>query len=85
MAIQNLSKQDIIDAIKYIDTNGVPEKNRSVKYELVLENGNKYPPKYVIAVAEYVTYGTEIDVSRFTTDDAMDYLKKRGFCIEMKQ
>ena len=26
MAIQNLSKQDIIDAIKYIDTNGVPEK-----------------------------------------------------------
>lgn len=85
MAIQNLSKQDIIDAIKYIDTNGVLEKNRSVKHELVLENGKKYPPKYVIAVAEHITYGSEIDVSGFTTDDAINFLKKRGFCIEMKQ
>lgn len=85
MSIQNLSKQDIIDAIKYIDTNGVLEKNRSVKHELVLENGKKYPPKYVIAVAEHITYGSEIDVSGFTTDDAMNFLKKRGFCIEMKQ
>lgn len=85
MSIHNLSKQDIIEAIKYIDTNGVLEKNRSVKHELVLENGKKYPPKYVIAVAEHITYGCEIDVSGFTTDDAINFLKKRGFCIEMKQ
>lgn len=85
MSIQNMSKEDIIHAIEYIDTNGVPEKNRSVKHELVLENGKKYPPKYVIAVAEHITYGSEIDVSGFTTDDAMNFLKKRGFCIEMKQ
>ena len=46
MAIPKLKKQNIIDALKFIDENGVPEHNTSVKYVLVSENGKKYPPKY---------------------------------------
>ena len=52
MAIPKLKKQDVIDALKFIDENGVPEHNTSVKYALVSEDGKKYPPKYVVAVAE---------------------------------
>ena len=42
MAIPKLKKQDVIDALKFIDENGVPEHNTSVKYVLVSENGKKY-------------------------------------------
>ena len=31
MAIPKLKKQDVIDALKFIDENGVPEHNTSVK------------------------------------------------------
>ena len=34
MAIPKLKKQDVIDALKFIDENGVPEHNTSVKYIL---------------------------------------------------
>ena len=45
MAIPKIKEQDIIDALKYIDENGVPSQNQSTKYELVTEEGKKYPPK----------------------------------------
>ena len=50
MAIPKIKEQDIIAALKYIDENGVPFHNQSTKYELVTEDGRKYPPKYVVAV-----------------------------------
>ena len=61
MAIpKNISKSHILEALKYIDENGVPDKNKSTKYELVTESGKKYPPKYVIAVANHLTNNEEI-------------------------
>ena len=60
MAIPKLKKQDVIDALKFIDENGVPEHNTSVKYVLVSENGKKYPPKYVVAVADHLANGADI-------------------------
>ena len=54
MAIPKLKKQDVIDALKFIDENGVPEHNTSVKYALVSGAGKKYPPKYVVAVADHL-------------------------------
>lgn len=39
MAIPKIKKQDILDALKYIDENGVPFHNQSTKYELVTEDG----------------------------------------------
>ena len=47
MAIPKIKEQDIIAALKYIDENGVPFHNQSTKYELVTDDGKKYPPKYV--------------------------------------
>ena len=62
MAIPNISDVDIRNAIDYIDTNGIPAMNVSTKYDLVTDDGNRYPPKYVIAVADYLTNGTDIDL-----------------------
>ena len=85
MAIPKLKKQDVIDALKFIDENGVPEHNTSVKYVLVSENGKKYPPKYVVAVADHLANGTDISTESFDSVDAKNYLEKLGFSIETKQ
>ena len=39
MAVPKLSKQEIVNALKFIDEKGVPEHNVSMKYVLVSENG----------------------------------------------
>ena len=85
MAIPKISKQNIADALKYIDEKGVPFHNQSTKYELVTEDGKKYPPKYVIAVAAHIATGEEIDTEGFNAVEAKSYLQGQGFNIEVKQ
>ena len=85
MAIPKIKEQDIIDALKYIDENGVPFHNQSTKYELVTEDGKKYPPKYVIAVAAYIGTGAEISTEGFNAVEAKSYLQGQGYNIETKQ
>jgi hypothetical protein len=70
MAIPKFKEQDIIDALKYIDENGVPFHNQSTKYELVSEDGKKYPPKYVVAVADHIANGTDISTEGFNAVEA---------------
>ena len=57
MAIPNINQNDILEALKYIDENGVPLHNQRTRYELVREDGKKYPPQYVIAVADHLANG----------------------------
>ena len=79
MAIPKLKKQNVIDALKFIDENGVPGHNVSMKYVLVFENGKKYPPKYVVAVADHLANGTDISTESFNSVDAKNYLESLGF------
>lgn len=85
MAIPKVSEQSIIDALKYIDEHGVPFHNQSTKYELVTEDGKKYPPKYVIAVAAHLANGEDISTDAFNAVEAKNYLQGQGFNIETKQ
>ena len=85
MAVPKVDRQFIAEAIKYIDENGVPWHNTSTKYELVWENGNTYPPKYVIAVANHLQNGAEIDVSGYNAVEAKNYLIAKGYEIQIKQ
>ncbi len=85
MAIPKLEKQNIIDALKFIDKNGVPEHNTSVRYLLVSENEKKYPPKYVVAVADHLANGADISTRAFNSIEAKAYLESVGFNIETKQ
>ena len=85
MAIPEIKKQDIINALKYIDKNGVPFHNQSTKYELVSEDGKKYPPKYVIAVAAHIANEVEITTEGYNAVEAKNFLEAQGFNIETKQ
>ncbi len=85
MAIPPIKKQHIIKALKYIDENGVPIRNQSIKYDLVTEEGKKYPPKYVIAVADHIANGTDIITEGFDAVEAKKFLQGEGFNIETRQ
>ena len=85
MAIPKITEQNVHDALRYIDNNGVPFHNQSMKYMLVTEDGKKYPPKYVIAVAANIANGEEISTDKFNTVETNNYLQGLGFTIEIKQ
>ncbi len=85
MAVPKVDGQFIAEAIKYIDENGVPWHNTSTKYELVWSNGNTYPPKYVLAVANHLQNSCEIDVSSYNAVEAKNYLIGKGYEIRIKQ
>ena len=84
MAIPKLKKQDIIDALNYIDEHGIPSQNESAKYKLVTDDGKRYPPKYVIAVADHLANGKEISTA-FGPSEAISFLESVGFAVEGKQ
>lgn len=85
MAIPKIDENNIIAAIKYIDEHGVPDKNNSTQYVLVTEDGKKYPPKDVIAVANYLANGVDIETDSFNAVEAKNYFETRGYNIESKQ
>ena len=84
MAIPELNKQNILDALQYIDENGVPEHNQSMKYELI-KDGKHYPPKYVAAVAAHLATGAAITTEGFHSTEANKCLQALGFQVETKQ
>ena len=85
MAIPKLKKEYIIEALRYIDKNGVPFHNQSTKYELVTEDGKRYPPKYVVAVANHLANGKDISTEGYNAVEAKSYLEGQDFTIEEKQ
>ena len=82
MAVPKVTKENVFEAIKFIDKKGIPASHQSVKYNLIMENGKRYPPKYVVAVADHIANGTEIDTSYFDAGEAVHYLRKLGFTVE---
>ena len=84
MAIPEVEKQDIIHALKYIDEHGVPVSHQSTKYELLSEDGKRYPPKYVLAVAAHLAKGTDIRTDSFQAEEARSFLKGLGFPVVAK-
>ena len=84
MAIPKITKQNILDAMKYIDENGMQSIHRSDKYDLVAEDGKRYAPKYVIAVAAHLAYGSEISTGNYNAVEAKNFLERQGFRIETK-
>ena len=85
MAIPKFKKEHIIEALKYIDENGVPFHNQSTKYELVTDDGKRYPPKYVVAIADHLANGADISTDGYNAVEAKSFLENQGFTIETKQ
>jgi 5-methylcytosine-specific restriction protein B len=85
MTIPKFKKEYIINALKYIDEDGIPSHNQITKYELVAEGGKRYPMKYVVAVANHLANGTDISTEEFNDLEVKSYLEGQEFTIETKQ
>ena len=85
MVIPKITDQNILDALKYIDDNGIPDKNKSTKYVLVTEDGRTYPPMYVVAIAVYLSEGGEINTDGYNAVEAKNFFETRGYVVESKQ
>ena len=77
---QNITKDHVLKAIKEIDEKGVPPGRGSKTYFLI-HDGKKYPPKYVISLANKYANGEELDYRKFNAQEAVRYLEKLGFEI----
>ncbi len=85
MAIPKIEEQDILNAVQYIDEHGVPENNKSTQYVVIMNDGKKYPSRYVIAVANSIANGTDITMDGFSETEAKNYFETKGYNIETKQ
>lgn len=81
----NFTKQNILDAVQYIDKNGIPDKNKSTKYELAFGSGKRYPAKYIIAVANHLANNVDISNEEFNDIEAKNILMGLDFVIETRQ
>jgi copper chaperone CopZ len=72
----------VIKALEEIDANTIPQGRESTKFVLVF-NGRRYPPKYVISLANKFINGEELNPSEFSGgQETNNFLKRLGFDIE---
>ncbi len=84
MIPKNITRNHILGAIQNVDKYGIPKGRDSKKFKLVFE-GNFYPPKYVISLANQLANGEELDSSGFNGGhETNDYLERLDFEITSK-
>jgi len=83
---QNITRNDILQAIARIDKEGIPSGTHSSTYDLVHDE-NRYPPKLVVSWANAFANEEELDRGSFSggKDTAcFRLLEKEGFSIDTK-
>ena len=80
MIPRNLLHTHFLQAAGKIDREGVPKPRESYRYDLLL-NGKKYPPKYMISIANIFSNGTEWASKEFNAVEAKDYFIRNGYRI----
>lgn len=83
MAIpRNITREHIINAFNYIDEHGTPKERRATKFVIIF-NGKKYSPKYVISIANRFANGVEFSPNIFNGGrESNSFLTNLGFKIE---
>jgi predicted HNH restriction endonuclease len=79
-----LTRENILEGIRFIDVHGVPKKREATRYALVW-NSADYPPKYVICVAHRSFDGTEYQNIFSGGSEANNFLIALGFKIRNKE
>lgn len=78
---KNINQENVIEAIRKIDREGVPERRESTRFSLAYE-GKYYPPKYVISLANIFANGEEYPPSGFSGGgETNNFLRGQGFSI----
>ena len=73
-------REHVLKALKEINERGVPEDRVSKTWFLLYE-GRRYPPKYVISLANKYANEYELPPSKFTPQEAASYLRRLGFKV----
>lgn len=78
MAIpSNITEGHVDMARKEIDINGVPKMREAWGHYVEIDD-ERYPPKYLLGLANKFANGEELNANAFVTNDAVAYLKKLG-------
>jgi hypothetical protein len=81
MIPQNITNNHIESAIKAIKNKDIPPRRNSKKFDLLFD-GERYPPKYVISVANKFANGIELEARKFSGgQETNTFLRRRGFKI----
>jgi hypothetical protein len=81
MIPDNIKKSHVIEAIKLISKEGRPRERQAAKYHLHYE-GENFPPKYVLSVANRFANGRDLAASEFSGGkEANGFLERLGFEI----
>lgn len=83
MIPKNIPIKCILLAMRDIDTQGIPRRRRSYRYDLLMD-GKRYPPKLVISLAVKHASGRELR-SGFNAVEAKNYLARMNLTIVEKQ
>ena len=84
MIPQNITKEHTLQAIQKIDSQEeIPVNRESVNYDLFY-HGKRYPPKYIISIANKYANGYELKSTKFNAIEAKTFLPKLGFEIKLK-
>jgi len=81
MIPKNIRREHVLKAIEEVKRNGILEGRGSKKF-LIEFNGDYYPPKYVISLANRYANGEELNPSEFSGGtESNDFLRALGFKI----
>ncbi len=79
MIPNNIKSEHILAALAEIDRNGIPPGRQATKFVIVYE-GRKYPPKYVLSLAAKHATGTQLKPDSFGGgNEANSFLREKGF------
>jgi hypothetical protein len=82
MIPSNIEKKHIIRAMREIDSNGILPSRESRSFFLI-SGGKRYPPKYVLSLANKFANGEELYPSSFSGgQETNNFLKRLGFDIK---
>ncbi len=80
MIPKGLQHHHFLKATEEIDLKGIPKSRESYRYDLLI-NGKKYPPKYVISIANKYLNSEEWSPDNFNAVEAKDYFIRNGYRI----
>jgi hypothetical protein len=85
---QNITREPILKAIQHVDLHGV-RRGRNSQINQFVHIEIRYPPNFIISLANKYANGTELEPNEggsvfFDSDEAVEYLVKKGFqCIRL--
>lgn len=84
MIPSNITREHVIQAINEIKEGKIPYHRESTRWS-ILYDGEQFPPKYVVSVANKFANRNESDPSQFSGgDETNNFLRERGFEIVEK-